>query len=93
MRIALVHWAVGFVRAARHARFRSWPPPCADRAVPGHQAERESESRETVDEPQHLSRMLDWRGGVNERASENRNRSRSGGIGAALVHALSSRGL
>ena len=59
VRIALVHRAFGAVSAARHARFRGWHPPGADRGVPGHQAERERESRETLDEPHHIPRMLD----------------------------------
>jgi hypothetical protein len=53
VRITLVHRAFVTLRAAGHALFRGWHPPGADRGVPGHQAERERESRETPDEP-HL---------------------------------------
>ena len=59
MRIALVHRAFDAVSAAGHTRFRSGHPTCADCSVPGHQAERERESRETMDKPYHSSRMLD----------------------------------
>jgi uncharacterized protein len=54
-----VHGAFAAVRAAGHARFRRWQPPDADRGIPGHQAEREGESRETIEEAHQLSRMLD----------------------------------
>ena len=64
MRIALVHGAFGALSAAGHARFSGWHPPGADRGVPGHQAERERESRKTLDEPHHLPRMLDRWGRV-----------------------------
>jgi len=64
MRIALVHGAFAAISAAGHARFRGWHPPGADRGVPGHQAERERENRETLDESHHLSRMLDRRDAV-----------------------------
>lgn len=59
MRIALVHRALDAVSATRHARFSGRQPPCADRSVPGHQAEREYDSGKTVDQPPHVSRMLD----------------------------------
>jgi hypothetical protein len=62
--IALVHGAFAAVSAAGHARFGGWHPAGADRGVPGHQAERERESRETLDEPHYPPRMLDQRGGV-----------------------------
>src|SRR5580765_2002457 len=62
--MALVHRAFGAVSAARQARLWAGLPPCADRSVPGHQAERERESRETMDEPWHSSRMLDRRDAV-----------------------------
>ena len=46
VRITLVHRAFAAVSAAGHARFRGWHPSGAHRGVPGHQAERERESRE-----------------------------------------------
>ena len=52
--MALVHRAFDAISAARHARFSGRHPPGADRGVPGHQAERERESRETMDEPHHI---------------------------------------
>src|SRR6187399_3126179 len=77
VRITLVHRAFVVFSAAGHARFSGWHPSGADRGVPGHQAERERESRETLDQPHHSSRMLDRRGPVKRRvASENANSGR-----------------
>ena len=70
MRISLVHGAFDAISAARHPGFGCCLPPGAHRGVPRDEGERERDSRETLDEPHHGYRMLDWRGGVNERASE-----------------------
>jgi hypothetical protein len=68
--IAFVHGAFAAGSAAGHARFSGCQPPGADRGVPGRQAERERESRETLDEPHHLPRMLDRRGGVKRTSAQ-----------------------
>ena len=67
MRISLVHRAFDAISAAGHPGFRGWLPPGAHRGVPRHEGERERESRETLDEPNHGYRMLDGRGAVKHR--------------------------
>jgi len=62
VRIDHVHRALGVFNTARHACFRRWHPPGADRGVSSHQAERQRESRESMDEHQHVPRMLASRG-------------------------------